>query len=405
MFSALLIASDSIAGQSVEQLAANSGLVAIRKTLNCFPNNYEFSMMLNTYDPDLIFLDLSDWEVASASAMTIHSLYPKIVVIGFGGGWSDQIVAMCERIGVCELLTSPVTIKEFQASVFRAIHRLRSGVQENLVAFLPAKAGSGSTTVALNTAGRLAGSLGQKVLLIESDLNSGVLSILLNVKSPQSLLDALEHSSNMDYSRWSSCISQKHGIDLLLSSRSRPLPSWGNYHHLLEYVKSRYNTIVVDLPELVNDATEEIIGRAKFVFIVCTPELPSLRLAQRRCRELESRGIPASRVGIIVNRWHPNDLKEADIEAILDHGVAAIFPNDYVSVQQATSRGDLVAEGTPLGETFLSLARILTGVPDTYTPPPPPKSVLDYLKVFGSRKRMEELARNVSKSKPAPASA
>src|SRR5438045_3059693 len=132
----------------------------------------------------------------------IHSLNPKVAIIGFGAGWSDPIKGLCEHAGVTELLVSPVTIKEFQAGVFRGIHKLRSGLQENLVAFLPAKAGSGCTTVALNTAGRLAGALGHKVLLIEGDLNSGVLSILLNVKAPRSLLDALENSSRLDYSLW-----------------------------------------------------------------------------------------------------------------------------------------------------------------------------------------------------------
>src|SRR5437667_350646 len=82
-------------------------------------------------------------------------------------------------------------------------HKLRNGIQENLVTFLPAKAGSGCTTVALNTAGRLAGDLGHKVLLIECDLNSGVLSMILDVKAPRSLLDALENSSHLDYSLWS----------------------------------------------------------------------------------------------------------------------------------------------------------------------------------------------------------
>ena len=124
MFSAFLFAHDSIAGQSIEQLAANSGLVAIQKHLDSFPQNYEFSVLLNTYDPDLIFLDLSDWDSAAAAAMTIHSLYPTIAIIGFGGGWSDQMIAMCEKAGVSEVLTSPVTIKEFQSSVFRAIHKL-----------------------------------------------------------------------------------------------------------------------------------------------------------------------------------------------------------------------------------------------------------------------------------------
>jgi Flp pilus assembly CpaE family ATPase len=115
------------------------------------------------------------------------------------------------------------------------------------------------------------------------------------------------------------------------------------------------------------------------VFIVCTPELPSLKLAQRRCKELESRGLAASRIGIIVNRWHPTDVKESDIEALLEHGVAAIFPNDYTSVQNAILNGALVSSATALGKTYLSLARILAGVPDPYSPP---KSMLSFLKSF-----------------------
>src|SRR5215212_2560695 len=106
MFSALLFAHDSIAGQSIEQLAVNSGLIAIQKNLNSFPQTYEFSVLLNTYDPDFIFLDLSDWDAASSAAMTIHSLYPNIVIVGFGGGWSDQITTLCAQVGVSEILTS-----------------------------------------------------------------------------------------------------------------------------------------------------------------------------------------------------------------------------------------------------------------------------------------------------------
>jgi MinD-like ATPase involved in chromosome partitioning or flagellar assembly len=389
MFRAVLFAHDPAASQTIQQLADNSGLVVIQKALNSFPSNYEFTVLLNTHDPDLVFMELSDWDGASSAVQLIRSLFPKIAIIGFGAGWSDQMKWLYEQAGVFELLISPVTTDGFQASVFRGIHKLRNGVQENLVAFLPAKAGSGCTTVALNTAGSLAGALGHKVLLIESDLHSGVLSMVLNVKPHRSLLDALENSSQLDYSLWSSCVVKKHGIDLLLSERSKPFPSWGNYHHLLEYVRSRYNTIVVDLPEVVNDATEEILRRSRFVFVVCTPEVLSLKLAQRRCKELEARGIPASRIGIIVNRWHNTDVNESDVEGLLEHGVAAIFPNDYMSVQDSILNGDLVDSRTELGKTFLSLARILAGVPDPYSPP---KSVLRFLKSLGGRKRTELFA-------------
>jgi MinD-like ATPase involved in chromosome partitioning or flagellar assembly len=387
MFNALLIAQDPTATQVIEQLAGDSGLVNIKKALNTYPPNYELSLLLNTHDPDLVFMDLSEWEGASAAASMIHNLSPEVSIIGFGAGWAGQMKSMCEQVGITELLVSPVTLKGFQACVYQGIHKRRSGVLENLVAFLPAKAGSGCTTVALNVAGRLASDVRQKVLLMEADLNSGILSILLDVNSHRSLLDALENSSHLDYSVWSSCVVQKHGIDLLLSSRSKPFPSWGNYHHLLEFARTRYGTIVVDLPEVVNDATEEILRRAKFVFVVCTPETPPLKMAQRRCAELESRGVPANRIGIIVNRWHESDVKESDVEDALEHGVAAIFPNDYASVQEATRDCRLVNGETELGKTYLSLARILAGEPDLYSPDAPPKNMFSFLKSLAVRKR------------------
>ena len=387
MFNALLFAPDPTAAQVIEQLADESKLVRIQKTLSSFPPNYELTVLLNTHDPDIIFMDVSEWEAASAVASMIHSLNPDIAIVGFGAGWADQMKSMCEQVGISELLISPVTLKSFQASVYQGIHKRRSGLLENLVAFLPAKAGSGCTTVALNVAGRLAADLRQKVLLIEADLNSGVLSIVLNIKSHRSLLDALENSSQLDYSLWTSCVVQKHGIDFLLSDRSKPFPSWGNYHHLLEFARSRYGSIVVDLPEVVNDATEEILRRAKFVFVVCTPEVTPLKLAQRRCAELESRGVPANRIGIIVNRWHATDVKEEDVENVLEHGVAAIFPNDYASVQDAIQNCRLVNPGTELGKTYLSLARILAGAPDPDSPGAPPKSVFGFLKSLAPRKR------------------
>ena len=137
MFRAVLFVHDPTAGQVIQQLADDSGLVIIQKTLNEFPSNYEFTVLLNTHDPDLVLMDLSDWEGASAAVQLIHSLFPKISIIGFGAGWSDQMKWLYEQAGVSELLVSPVTMDGFQASVFRGIHKLRNGVQENLVAFLP----------------------------------------------------------------------------------------------------------------------------------------------------------------------------------------------------------------------------------------------------------------------------
>jgi MinD-like ATPase involved in chromosome partitioning or flagellar assembly len=382
MFNALLFVREDANAQALEALVLEFGQISIQRVFTNIAPSFELTIQLNTWAPDIIFLDLSDWEHAVELAAAFRAGHPEIPVIGFGAGWAEEIRVRCTEAGITNLLTAPVTLKVLEDCIHRAIHGSEVAVQENLIAFLPAKAGDGCTTVALNAAGCLANPLGKKVLMIESDLNSGVLGTLLQTTFHRSLLDALEKADQLDYSSWTNCVVRKHGIDLVLADRSRPFPSWSNYLHLLQFVRSKYDRIVVDLPEVVNDATAEIVRRAKYVFTVCTPDAPSLKLAQRRCRELEERGMSPGRIGIIVNRWHENDMTETEIEDRLGHGVAAIFPNDYASVHTASAEGRMVGPSTELGKTFLSFSKRLAGVPE---PDGPLKPRFEFLRNLRNR--------------------
>lgn len=366
MFKAILLVHNQSACLAIETLALESNQVTFVKTLTRFPPASELGRILNTHAPDLAFLDLSDWSSALAAATDIRTLAPSTAIIGFGAGW-DENQAQCGSAGITELLVSPATLKKFQDSVDHAIHKMQAAVQENLLAFLPSKAGSGSTTIALNLAGYLAES--KKVLLIEGDLHSGVISVLLGEDHPYSLLDALEDPSQLDYSQWSKYVLKSRGIDVLLSSRPRKsgLPLWSNYHQLLDFAAARYDQILVDLPEVVNDATVEIVRRAKRVFVVCTPETPSLALAPQRCQELRNRGISADKIRVIINRWHRGESTADEVEGIVRYPVAGIFGNDYAAVSNATRSSTFVSPDTKLGKSFAAFARGLTGAPELAT--------------------------------------
>jgi pilus assembly protein CpaE len=371
MFNAILLFHDESSSVAVENLAMESQQVSFLKILNRFPQAFELTKILNAYRPDLAFLDFSDWESAVAAAADVRMIAPRTAIVGFGAGWDSRMQAQYEAAGITELLISPVTVKKFQDCVDRAIHKMLSAVQENLVAFLPAKAGSGCTTIALNLAGYLADTarenpLAKKVLLIEGDLHSGVISVLLGKKHPRSILDALENSAQLDYSRWSHCVDQSHGLDILFSNRSKKaaLPSWSSYHHLLDFAASRYNHILVDLPEVVNDATVEIVRRAKQVFVVCTPELASLALAPQRCEELKNRGIAAEKIGVLLNRWRKGELTAQQVEGVLEYPVSAVFGNDYMTVCKAAKKHELVDPKTKLGKSFEAFARKLACAPE-----------------------------------------
>ena len=365
MFSAILLVRDDGACASMERLAVESTQVCFEKTLPRYPSAPELTRLINTYSPKLVFLDLSEQESALAVAADLQTISPQTAVIGFGAGWNNWQPEQYAAAGINELLVSPVTLKNFQDCVDRAIHKVAGGIQENLFVFLPAKAGSGSTTIALNTAGYLA-DLSKKVLLIDGDLNSGVASVLLGLKHPYSLRHALDDSEQLDYPKWTKFIATAQGFDLLLSDHRRraPLPLWSNYHHLLDFAATRYDTILMDLPEVVNDATVETVRRARRVFIACTPEPASLALAPCRCEELISRGIPAEKISLVLNRWHKGEISASTLEARLKHSVAAVFGNDYRTVSTASGKHGMVDRDTKLGRSFTAFAKKLAGVPE-----------------------------------------
>ncbi len=361
MLSAILFAQDREASQTVERLASGSGEVCIYRTMHAFPTPYELTRLLNSFTPDLVLVELEPLTDALTLVRAARLISPGLAVAGYRAQGPAQSVEEAAEAGVLEILSLPMSDEAFRQCLMRAMRRVRPEVQVNLLAFLPAKAGSGASTVAINVAGALARSWEKKVLLIDADLHSGLVSVLLKVTGEYTLAHALENAALLDGTLWRRIVSQAQGMDLLVTPKpSAPQRvSWTKYHQLLQFVGPRYETVVVDLPEVVSDATVEIVRRASKIFIVATAELPSLVLARQRARDLKAKGAPPDRIGLIVNRWQNSDVDLADIERFAEERVAVVIQNDYQGVRRAIQEGRLVGPRSELGRSFATFSKTL----------------------------------------------
>ena len=134
------------------------------------------------------------------------------------------------------------------------------------------------------------------------------------------------------------------GIDVLSSvSRLgvRQVSPWG-YQRLLSFVRSRYDVVIADLPEVVNNATEVVARAAQAVFVVTTPSSPSLFLAARRRYDLEARGVRASKVKYIVNRKTSDRAIPRESGWVIDAEKIAAIPPDASLVDASELEMDLV---------------------------------------------------------------
>jgi pilus assembly protein CpaE len=126
--------------------------------------------------PDVIIVEgmcHDTGELAPIEAITTHS--PQMTVIMLCSQHTSEYLINAMRVGVREVLPSPVTKVALEAALIRAESKLGlRGTQRaaRVIAFIPCKGGSGATFLASNLGYQL-GEEGKKILLIDLNLQYG----------------------------------------------------------------------------------------------------------------------------------------------------------------------------------------------------------------------------------------
>ena len=366
MLSVMLLTPDVGTADVIQSRLQESSVFNLVARMSPIRSVHEAMRLVGVHDPEVILLDLGDWGAVAGLARLIKNSVGRSVVVGFKPMWSRADVTNFEDSGIVDLLREPFSHDDFQTAAYDALHRGQAVADNNILALLPAKAGGGCSTVALNVAAALAEHHTKKVLLVESDRRSGILSIMLNLTNRSGLSEALQQAGEMTPVDWQQHSVWVSGIHLLPANPAKrgPLPTWAEYYQLLRFVQSRYDYVFVDLPEVVNEATAEVVKSARSICIVCTPEVPSLKMAGQRCEELEACKIPGDRIHIVVNRWERGGLSIDGVEDVLGRPVFATLPNDYKQVKNAILKSRLVASDSRFGRGCVALAHKLSGLPE-----------------------------------------
>ncbi len=350
---------------ALQGMCAELGEVFVYKALDSYPSLTELSRFLNVVDPEVMLLEIGPMDEAMKVAAFVHEHRPQTVIIGFTRQRDRARFALAATLGVGEILVAPFTLEDLRQALWRSFRQRPLPVFPNLMAFLPSKPGSGASTIAANLAGVLANQAGQNVLLIDGDRQAGVLATLLNVEPRYTVLDTLKTSHELDDGTWTYRKFQVRGFDLL-AMPPRPemteLPPWC-YHRLLQFVQSRYERVMLDLPHVIETEQDAFLRQAGSVFVVCTPEPAALLLARRRIEELQRFGVDQKRINLVLNRRLEQDREAHEIEKFLEGPLYAVLPYDYASVRKAALTGALVAEKSELGAAFNWIAHKLVGLP------------------------------------------
>ncbi|MEU4827536.1 AAA family ATPase [Actinomadura sp. NPDC023710] len=224
--------------------------------------------------------------------------YPQLAVVLIADTSSADTFAAAMSAGARGVVSNEPTLSELQSRVSQAaewsrtMHRYFVSAEAapgstglgRLVTLCGAKGGVGVTTLAIHTAIAVA-TTGQKVCLVEMDLQKGDISAYLDVQHRHSIADLAAAAGDLDGAVVAEALYvHTLGPHLLLGPErgedSEELSARAS-RQILTLIRSRYDVVIVDGGSHMTDANAVAVEVADEVVIVATPDVPALRSVKR----------------------------------------------------------------------------------------------------------------------------
>ena len=397
MLRSIIICPDQELSESLQANLLDLGHVAVLKSVDKYPHAHELTRIVRTNGPQIIFLSVQQIDRALEVVKELEQSAPGVQFVAIARTTDAQVLIDVMRVGIREFFSLPFNLQVLADCVNRLREALdkRPVVMDStdlLFAFLPSKAGSGTSTIAVNAAMAMSRLNDTRVLLTDLDLNCGMIRFMLKLENEYSIVDAAEHSLAMDENLWPQLVTTIGTLDVLHAGRINPSFRLEGTHvrHLMDFARRNYRSICVDLSGNMEKFSLEIMLESKKIFLVCTPEIPSLHLAREKYLFLKNIDL-GDRVSVLLNRCTKRNqvISSEQIENLLGMPVAMTFPNDYHGVHTALTAGRQVEANSELGRHFSTLAETMMDRKQSGTGPAAPaamkkKGLLDLFNFKGS---------------------
>lgn len=302
----------------------------------------------------------------------IKSTSGQPLVVALHKSAEPETILAVIRAGADEYVYPPV-----ETNLPKALERMaarrneqRQGVSRTggrTCAFFSAKGGCGATTIACHTAVELARQTSKQILLADFDMDAGLVGFLMKSKSRFSVLDAMANTHRLDINYWRALVSNgMPGLGVIKAPgalTTRETPKEDDLRHVLRFVRFQYDWTVADLGRGLNPLSTTALEEVDEAFLVTTLDVPALHQVKQIVEALTDSGYGRSRLRLVLNRVPKNpDVTPDELEKLLGLSVYAMLPDDYGSIYEAYTEGQLVPSNTNLGRQMARLAGKVAGI-------------------------------------------
>ncbi|MCT7374358.1 AAA family ATPase [Chelativorans salis] len=273
----------------------------------------------------------------------------KMIVVGHSNDvdlYRDLLQA-----GVSDYLLAPLEPMAFVAAVSRCFQDSVEAKLGRIIAFIGAKGGTGSSTIAHNVAAAMVDRSDADVIVADLDLQFGTLGLDFDVEPPQGMADVLEGAERVDEVLLKRiAVQHSERLHLLPAAaafdRSFDLKE-SEVDRLLDVARSSSWHLVLDVPHLWTHWTKKMLLSADEIVITATPDLASMRNAKNMIEILKKARPNDPPPRLVLNKVGTPKLPEIspkDFIAAVGLEQSVTVPFDPQTFGKAANDGRMVTE-------------------------------------------------------------
>jgi pilus assembly protein CpaE len=357
------------------------------RALNSHPGT---SVLLMSDDPEQVFTETARLRPSAVIVNLVHlgepglklvqrlcSEFTNTAVICASRDSSPDLILRSMRCGARDFIRLPINEEELTTVIARTNQFANEHVNEEptkrgrAIAVFSSKGGCGVSLIATN----LAMLQTTPTVLLDLNLQSGDLELMLGVRPKFSLADIVENRDRLDEALLTSYLTQRSkNVSLLaapLKAESAEDIEPRHIYEVMELLRQRFDTLIIDTPHSFDAVTISALDHADQILMVLTLEIHAIRSTRRALEIFDRLGYPRKKIRLVVNRWSKNiELDQKQVEDFLGERVVGYVQSDYRAAVNSINLGQPLIESAPTSRVAIDLRAIAAKLFEGQVEPP-----------------------------------
>jgi len=235
-----------------------------------------------------------------------------------------------------------------------------------VVSLFSPKSGAGKSVLAANLAAGLSKAGGEKVLVIDLELQFGDMAFMLGLNQKRTIADLVEHPTDNVEVLKDYLVQHPTGFSVLAAPVKPEQSETINSNHLrgiLDKFRKQFDWIILDLHSFFQDLTINAMDISDYIFMVMLPNANHIKNMHICLKVMENLKYPTEKIKLVVNREScPGAISVTEVGNVLKHKVDFAIHDDGGAVSRLIDNRKTVFETDESSTYRTDLVKVMESI-------------------------------------------